>query len=340
MQESTVSQLTSTYDRYTQAVERLGRLQTVQRDQQIKYAEAERLVFCLSPKFKSQLEWDLRQRIHQIRALKIAKSRTKARLKKYEILKKKSAKRRTKKHKDYTAYLETKLQRIEKDIRADGKVCIDLSSRLRLATAENHTIAMEELETKKKGRDSAVAEFTQATKVCDEMQSKLLDEEAFIFRNELLNFIKSGKYAIEPRQIAKALAGLPYSTCRRSAERCASLSSTIPVSLNHQLFLFISSCWERRIERGQLPLIDWFRQEVLGLRKWFRLEGRKQGNPLRDRLVTDWYFLRKALEAASVPISGTIPKHYFIAQQFISQSLNPNDPLERIWAEQEKLSNV
>jgi hypothetical protein len=232
--------------------------------------------------------------------------------------------------------LKSKLQRIESDISADEKVCVDLQARLRLITPANRKITMEEEQSRRTKLDHAESVRNEAIKESDEILSKLLNQEAFFYRKELLDFITSGRYAIEPRQIAKALAGLPYMTCRHSAERCEPLSSSIPVSSNYEVFSFIRSCWERRGNRGPAqPLVDWFRQEVIRLPKWFRREEQKCENPLRVRLAKDWYFLKRAVEDVLSFKQGQVPKHYFIAQRFLKESLNPANPADRILAARE-----
>jgi hypothetical protein len=86
-----------------------------------------------------------------------------------------------------------------------------------------------------------------------------------------------------------------------------------------------------------LTLVDWFKREVIRLPKWRRHEGNKSDDSLRMLLAEKWYFLRKAVEEVQALRSGQVPKHYFIAQRFLAESLNPATPTDRILADREQI---
>jgi hypothetical protein len=336
-ERSSVGSIALLRKEHEKAVRAVGADDEAYRKAYEEHREAERIAFTLGKDYEKNIKQDLLHRTENIRLLRIEKSRTKSRLRRYAILREKHAKAKPKKR-DFAPFLEAKLRRIQSDLAADEKVCVDLQSRFRLITPAARKLAQEELESRKMKRDLAGAALRDSNAKCDDLQTKLLDQEAFLYRQELSDFIASGKYAIEPRQLAKALAGLPHMKCRRSAERCFSLRSSVPVAMNYELFSFISSCWERRAKRGAAtPLVEWFRKEILRLRKWFRREGRKVENPLRVRLAKDWYFLKRAVEEARGPMPGKIPKQYFVVQQFLSRSANPLIPTDRILADRESL---
>jgi hypothetical protein len=269
--------------------------------------------------------------------VKIQKSRTAGRLKKYGLLRKKYPKSQTKCPRDFTPYIQAKLHKIESDIAADEIVCVDLQARLKFFTPENRRFATEELQNRQKALDMSVSAVKEFTAKYDHVHQRLANQEAFLYRSELLEFIRSKKYAMEARQIAKALAGLPYMKCRRAAERLAQLNSSVPVAFNYQIFRFVRSCWARRRARRSLTLVDWFKKEIIRLPKQTRDGGSKRDNVLRICLTEKWFFLKKAIEDVQAR-SGQIPGDYFIAQQLHINSLNPATPTDRIRAGREKLS--
>jgi len=252
-EESTVGNVVRVREEHAQAIARLEPLERERREKHSNCEEIKLTVANLSQNAKQNLELDVTIRNGRIRSLRILRSRTQARLRKYLLLKNKSPNPKEI-CRDWTSYLEGKLRRIEKDIATDETAREESRKRLKWITVDNRKIAAEELDDRKKALARAETALNEASKMCDELQAKLLDQEAFIYRKELCDFIKSRKYAIEPRQIAKALAGLPYMKSRRSAERCLSLSCSIPVMSNYRVFSFVCSRWKRRIVLSSIGL--------------------------------------------------------------------------------------
>lgn len=336
--KATKAQLDSTREAYGQAVEKLGKDSGEHRDRSNECRDVQRVVFELSEDYRNQLVIDLRQRRARIRDSKIEKSRAKARLLKYKRLREQYRAPTNKSGRDFTPKLERKILGIERDIEADERVCVDLEKRLSHITPENHRIALEVGQDQQRKLNLLTDKLKKVTERCDALQEQFLNQEAYYCKAELLKFINSGDYTMGPRQLANALAGLPYLTCRRSAERCSRLRSSVGMAFNYELFRFIQLRWNRRMSRGDVPLVSWFKQEILKLPKTIRGEKPKdkQKNALRLRLATDWFFLRRAIEDVQALKNDRVPQVYFIAQRFIQESLNPSNPTDKFLANRER----
>jgi hypothetical protein len=113
--------------------------------------------------------------------------------------------------------LEKRLRKIEKDLAADERACTDLRTRLAQITVESRKLAVGEKQSRKTTLDLTAKDLKDATTKYEDLKRKLADQEAYLFRAELLKFIKARKYSVEPRQIAKALSCLSYMSSRHSA---------------------------------------------------------------------------------------------------------------------------
>jgi hypothetical protein len=338
-EQSTVEIIASTRKKQEGAVIALANAEKALRTANDRHLEARRISAALAEEFRKQLEQDRSHREDRIRTLKIQKSKAKSSLRKYSLLRQKYGKRRGRDRRDFTAHLEKKLQNIERDLAADERACSDLRTRLGYITVANRRLAAEETQSRLTTVELAAKDLKEVTVKYEGLAQKLADQEAYLLRAELLEFLKARKYAAEPRQIAKALACLPYMKSRHSAELCAPLKISIPSFLNHQILQFIRSCWRRRTKRRSLSLTDWFKKEVMSLRKWIGRGKEKLKNPLRERLAKDWYFLKNAIEETLALKSGRVPKDYFIAQRFLAESLK-HSPVDLIPAERAELKKL
>ena len=336
-EKSTVQSIARLLEECEQAGQKCDEANEDHKEKREEYEHAVRVSYSVGGELKLRLESDIAQRKKQLRLLRIAKSQTKGRLKKYSLLTAKYAKAKPKSRGTRTPFLERKLFKIEADIRADEQVNANSQSMLARITPGNRKLAMEDLQSRKAKLDLAVEALKQATATFDTLQTNLLDQEAFLYREELLHFIGSGKYSIEPRQIAKGLAGLPFMKSRRSAERLLRRESKAPTTPDYEVFVFIHSRWKNRTRRGDLPLVEWFKEGIVGLPKWVGKGEDRSENPLRMRLAKYWYFLERALEEVQALKFGQIPQPYFIAQRFLEHSLNP-EGVDSILANRERIT--
>jgi hypothetical protein len=105
-------------------------------------------------------------------------------------------------------------------------------------------------------------------------EKKLEQMEAGYAQHELLMFIDkrfvNGRYARNPRNVADAMAGLPYTQgvhfmgTWQSYERCSKLFS--PPHYQYQMFETTQSIW-KKLQKSKLPAVEFFHQEIVKLPK-------------------------------------------------------------------------
>ena len=163
----------------------------------------------------------------------------------------------------------------------------------------------------------------------DGLDRKLSDQEAYVYRSELLDFLRSGRYAVNPNNLANALAGLPLMKWRQSFLRCSGMPHNLPRSA-YSIFEVLAEIWGRRSkEFEELPL-EFFRAEVLKLSK-------KEFGYTREFLYEHWRDLRLAIEECwrSKYPPGQIP--FVFASTFLRNATRQKDAAERILSDQERL---
>jgi len=160
------------------------------------------------------------------------------------------------------------------------------------------------------------------------LDKKLRDQEAYVSRSELLDFLLCRAYAVNPRNLANALAGLPLMRWRQSFSRCCSMSFD-EARLHYRVFEVISNIWGRQSEEFEDPPVKRFRAQLLKLPK-------KLGYT-RQFLCDNWSDLRLAIEECwkSKQPPASIP--FVLTSIFMRNATRQKNPAERILAEREKL---
>jgi hypothetical protein len=162
----------------------------------------------------------------------------------------------------------------------------------------------------------------------DALDRKLRDQEAYVYRSELLDFLRSGRYAVNPNNLANALAGLPLMKWRQSFLRCSGMPHNLPRSA-YSIFEVLAEIWGRRSKEFEGPL-EFFRAELLKLSK-------EKFGYTRQFLYENWRDLRLAIEECwrSKYPAGQIP--FVLASTFLRNATRQKDAAERILSEQESL---
>jgi hypothetical protein len=160
------------------------------------------------------------------------------------------------------------------------------------------------------------------------LNKKLRDQEAYVSRSELLDFLLCKKYAVTPRNLANALAGLPWMKWRQSVSRCSSMSFN-EAYLHYRVFEVISKIWGDQSQEFEDPPIEFFQTKLLKISK-------KSGYA-RQFLWDNWSDLRLAIEECwkSKQTSTAIP--FVLTSIFMRNVTRQKNPAERILAEREKL---
>jgi hypothetical protein len=186
----------------------------------------------------------------------------------------------------------------------------------------------------------AQREFSKRRAACQEAQTQsraanaaeklreneLFDQEAAFAQDELLTFIKKGKYALHPLNLANAMAGLPFAVdvpflgVWQSHARCSGLECAGWPSFRYQVFEQIESMWERS-KSSSLSPIEFFRQQIKVLPKtvWQThptIGSQKVDNYVRTYLSENWWYLQRAIEKSLQSNDDPRPMHFIIASNF------------------------
>jgi hypothetical protein len=330
---ATKASIETTRTMLAQVVEKQRSIADAHQVQLRAYQDSARVAFLLSEDFKKQLGNDLMKRKQNARAIKIHISEQKGKIRRAQLQQERD---KSELELDLPT-LARELQQFEDDLAADENVCRQLEERIASIKGKGHKVVADETFRRKEALDSLEQELKTADLAYRELETKLLNQEAFFFRSQILEFKKDGDYAFTPRNLASALAGLPYITSRRSAELCSGLKSNIALSGNYELLAFIGSVWNRRAKRTNLSLIGWFKKQIRQLPKSKIIEREKRQNDLRTSLAERWFFLMRALERLQGSKLHPRAMPYAITKEFLRQSLNPETPADSILAEINKI---
>jgi diguanylate cyclase (GGDEF)-like protein len=162
----------------------------------------------------------------------------------------------------------------------------------------------------------------------DVLDKQLRDQEAFVSRSELLDFLLCEKYAVTPRNLANAVAGLPSMKWRQSVSRCSTMPFNEPY-LHYRVFETISKIWGDQSQEFEDPPVRLFRTKLLKLSK--------KAGYARQFLCDNWNDLRLAIEECwkSKQSRESIP--FVVTSVFMRNATKQKNPVERILAEREKL---
>jgi hypothetical protein len=164
----------------------------------------------------------------------------------------------------------------------------------------------------------------------DALEKKVLDQESYVYRSELLDFLHSrGRYAVQPLPLANALAGLRQMRWRQSYVRCSKMLNDSEPHLWYRTFATIRRIWKRRAtDFGEAP-VEFFRNSLLKLPK-------KSGY-VRQFLWENWRDLRLAIEEYWNPRDASESIPYIFTATFVQNFTRTKSSVEQVLAAQEKL---
>jgi hypothetical protein len=175
----------------------------------------------------------------------------------------------------------------------------------------------------------AEAELKTLTDEFNFLSRKLSDQEAYVSRTELLDFLQSRRYALNPRNLANALAGLPTMKWRQSFARCARMAFDSGPSFEYQIWEVISEVWSRRPSEFKEPPLDFFRDELLQLPKTLAYN--------RQFLWDNWSDMKVALQECWTQKPNPTSVPFVLSTTFVRLATQQKNPAERILAEQDRL---
>ena len=158
---------------------------------------------------------------------------------------------------------------------------------------------------------------------------KVIDQESYFCRSELLDFLHSGRYAVKPRPLANTLAGLPHMRWRQSHSRCSKMPYDSEPHLFYQMWDTIRKIWKRRRTNFDQAPTEFLKTSVINLPKKAYV---------RQLLCENWGDLRLAIEESW---NSKHPPEYVpfvITTRFIKLLVRQKNAVERVLADQERLA--
>lgn len=212
----------------------------------------------------------------------------------------------------------------------------DQERRYREALSALQTVAPGEKDAIQEAVTQRQAQFVQAEielrtlkQEFDALAQKVGDQEAYVSRAELLDFLLSRRYAVNPRNLANALAGLPTMKWRQSFARCARMPFGSEPSYEYQIVEEISKIWSRRPSELKEPPLEYFRDKLLQLPKTLAYT--------RQFLWDKWGDMKVALQECWKEQRNADSVPFVLSSIFLRLATRQKNATERILAEQDKL---
>ncbi len=161
----------------------------------------------------------------------------------------------------------------------------------------------------------------------DTLDIRVRDQKAYVSRSELLDYLHSGRYAVDPRNFANALAGVPQMRWRQSFTRCSAMPFN-QSRLDYAVFEALSEVWSRRSEEFEEAPVEFFRTGLLRLSK-------KLGYT-RQFLCERWHDLKLAIVECwkSKQPPASIP--FVLTSIFMRNATRQKNAAEQILAERDR----
>jgi hypothetical protein len=157
---------------------------------------------------------------------------------------------------------------------------------------------------------------------------KVLDQESYFCRSELLDFLQSRRYAVKPRPLGNALAGLAYMRWRQSHSRCSPMPYSSEAHLWYRTWDAIRKIWKRNGTEFVGAPIEFFRTSILKIPK---------KRSVRQFLCKNWRDLRLAIEESWDPQYPSEGIPFKLTARFVQSVNRPKNSVEAVLAAQEKL---
>lgn len=207
----------------------------------------------------------------------------------------------------------------------------EIDAALKSATGSEYTATIEkEIVKRRQAFAQLETDVNQLTADERNLGKKCSDQEAYVYASELLDYIRTpDRYAVKPLNVANALAGLPTMRWRQSHFRCSKMPPQ-EARLHYRVLNVILKLWKRRPEGPKNFLIEFFKSQLPKLPK-------KLGYT-RDFLLQNWHDLKSAIEVCVTTEHNDAEAPYILTSIFLKAAMGQKSPLEKMLADQEKLS--
>jgi hypothetical protein len=170
--------------------------------------------------------------------------------------------------------------------------------------------------------DATLAELQRTQKGLEEA---LLDQQAYVSRSEMLDFLLAAEHPVDPRHFANAVAALPRKSWRESFTLCSEIPFDSYVQHEYQVFLVISAILSNHSHDFSDRAVEAFRRALL------ELPPRSPGQPF---FWDNWGDLRSVIEELSN--SGPLDP-FRLTDMFLKKAMRQKGPLEKVLADSERL---
>jgi hypothetical protein len=153
--------------------------------------------------------------------------------------------------------------------------------------------------------------------------------EARFARQQMLLFLKSGRYEVNPCSLANATAGLPYMGWRQSMRRCKTRDSIIADSQPYQIFKSIRYLVQTASgKKTANTLVESFREGIPRLPNRYRLA--------KQEIARKWLYLERAIRQAVRSKPHPQALHFEITKRY-SEQMQTHSPVDTVLAEQRQI---
>lgn len=201
--------------------------------------------------------------------------------------------------------------------------CRDIEAAVIQATADQSEFVLLEFSKRRIECQAAQDRSRVKTEMQLNLENEVVDEEAAYAQDQLLMFIRKGKYAFHPLNLANAIAGLPFGIgvpfmgVWQSHARCSKIKSPGWPNYRYVVCEIIESAWKHS-SSSTLPIIEVFEKEIRALPRVIVQEHSQMGpqkieNYTRTFLCENWWHLQRAIKKSVETKDDQRPPFFVIA---------------------------
>ncbi len=206
--------------------------------------------------------------------------------------------------------------------------CHEAENALKVASPHDEGAIREEALLRRQRLGHLGDELNKVRAEAEALEKRLQDQESYVSRSELVDFLRFGKHPVNPRNVANALAGLPGMRWKQSYKRCSNMEFN-QAMLHYRVFEVISEICSHLRQGIEGPPVESFRTELL--------RRSRTSDYSRQFLRENWRDMKLAIEECwkEKHPSAFIP--FVLTSIFMRTTMRQKDAAERILAEREKL---
>jgi hypothetical protein len=207
-----------------------------------------------------------------------------------------------------------------------ARSCAEAQVALGLATNPKEKEHVEQVvQQRKENLTQLDAKLAELQRRQEELEETLRDQQAYVCRSEMLDFLLAAEQPVDPRHIANAVAALPRKTWRESVALCSPIPFDSYLQHEYQVFLVMSAILKDQASDFSDGPVEAFRRALLKL---------PLGSPGQPFFWENWGDLKSVIEELGNS-SALDPFH--LTRMFLKKATRQKDPLEKILAESERL---